>query len=173
MSQNRANIGYRHRLQQRRLGGESMRPFEDRIIAGVVVLAATALSTAAHAQAPTTVNFPADKNGQITFVMPSQNVECTYTPAGGTPIYKPFDGGPELSCDRRDPTYVRLIMTPKSVKKIDDVGDQGCCGASNVFAYGKRWTMGPFTCDSAATGLTCKRTDGRGFTASRESASVF
>jgi hypothetical protein len=68
---------------------------------------------------------------------------------------------------------VRLIITPKSVKKIDNVGDQGCCGASNVFAYGRRWTMGPFTCDSATAGLTCKRPDGRGFTVSRETVSVF
>jgi hypothetical protein len=68
---------------------------------------------------------------------------------------------------------VRLIITPKSVKKIDNVGDQGCYGASNVFAYGKRWTLGPFTCDSATAGLTCKRPDGRGFTASRESVSAF
>jgi hypothetical protein len=54
-------------------------------------------SIPARAQAPEAISFPADKNGQITFVMPSQNVECTYTPAGGTPIYKPLDGGPELS----------------------------------------------------------------------------
>jgi hypothetical protein len=105
--------------------------------------------------------------------MPSQNVQCTYTPAGGTETYKPFDGGPELSCDRRDPTYIRLVLTPKSNKKFTDVGDQGCCGADHVFVYGERWLMCPFTCDSATSGLTCKRADGRGFTVSRESAQQF
>jgi hypothetical protein len=32
-----------------------------------------------------------------------------------------------------------------------------------VFAHGARWTQGPFTCDSAAARLTCKRIDGQGF----------
>jgi hypothetical protein len=33
--------------------------------------------------------------------------------------------------------------------------------------------MGPFVCDSATTGLTCKRTDGRGFAVSREQVTSF
>ncbi|HZC55244.1 MAG TPA: hypothetical protein VE396_04235 [Xanthobacteraceae bacterium] len=84
-----------------------------------------------------------------------------------------FDGGPELSCDRRDPTYIRLVLTPKSNKEFTNVGDQGCCGAENILAYGKRWVLGPFTCDSATGGLTCKRADGRGFTVSRGSVQQF
>jgi len=54
-----------------------------------------------------------------------------------------FDGGPELSCDRRDPTYIRLVLTPKSNKEFTNVGDQGCCGAENILTYGKRWVLGP------------------------------
>jgi hypothetical protein len=65
------------------------------------------------------------------------------------------------------------VLTPKSNKKFTDVGDQGCCGADHVFVYGERWLMCPFTCDSATSGLTCKRADGRGFTVSRESAQQF
>ena len=80
----------------------------------------------------------AESNGQIIFVMPSHNVECTYTPAGGTSNYKPFDGGPELNCDRPEPKYVRLVLTPKSVKRFDDAGDQGCCGTRNPFPYGSQ-----------------------------------
>lgn len=113
------------------------------------------------------VSFPAAQNGQISFVMPSQNIGCTYTPKGGTSVYQPFDGGPELSCDRIAPQYVRVVLTPKTVRRFDDVGDRDCCAADNVLPHGKSWLLGPFTCDSSATGLTCKREDGRGFSMSR------
>ena len=36
-------------------------------------------------------------------------------------------------------------------------------GPLHVFAYGSRWSAGPFTCESATSGLTCMRGDGRGF----------
>jgi hypothetical protein len=127
---------------------------------------------AVHAQ-QTSIDFAADAGGQIVFVLPSHNVECTYTPKGGTEIYKPFDGGPELSCDRRDPKYVRVVLTLKTLKRFDDVGDQGCCGATNPFRYGGRWSKGPFVCESAEAGLTCKREDGRGFVMSRERVELF
>ena len=123
----------------------------------------------AFAQAPKPVIFSAGANGQISFVMPSQNIGCTYTPMGGTPVYKPFDGGPELSCDRIAPQYVRVVLTPKSVRRFDNVGDQDCCGADNILPHGARWTLGPFTCDSSAAGLACRREDGRGFSMSRMS----
>jgi hypothetical protein len=129
------------------------------------------LSGLCHAQ--DAVDFPADSGGQITFVMPSHNVQCIYTPQGGSPTYKPFDGGPELSCDRLEPKYVRVVITPKSVKRFDDVGDQGCCGTENPFRYGGRWSKGPFTCESGEAGLTCKRNDGRGFVMSRERVDLF
>jgi hypothetical protein len=144
-------------------------PEENALLNVKVLLVATLAvlplrSLTAHAQS---VTFQPDGNGQISFVMPSHNVECTYTPAGGTPVYKPFEGGPELSCDRRDPKYVRIVLTPKSLKRFDDVGDQGCCGTSNPLPYGMRWSRGPFTCESLETGLTCRTSDGRGFTVSR------
>jgi hypothetical protein len=117
--------------------------------------------------------FQPDANGQVVFVMPSHNVECTFTPAGGTPVYKPFDGGPELSCDRRDPKYVRIVLTPKSIKRFDNVGDQGCCGSANPFPYGMRWSRGPFGCESQETGLVCRNADGRGFSVSRSNIELF
>jgi hypothetical protein len=117
--------------------------------------------------------FSPDAGGQVTFVMPSHNVECTYTPAGGTPVYKPSDGGPELSCDRREPRYLRIVLTPKSIKRFDDVGDQGCCGTKNPFPYGMRWSRGPFVCESLETGLTCRNSDGRGFAVSRQNVEMF
>jgi hypothetical protein len=118
---------------------------------------------AGRAFAQTPVTFPAQKNGQIVFVMPSGKIECTFTPKEGTTVYKPFDGGPELLCDRSEPKYVRVVLTQKNVRRFNDVGDQSCCGIDNVFAHGSRWTHGPFTCDSAEAGLTCKRADGKGF----------
>jgi hypothetical protein len=58
---------------------------------GYAIVVVVIFAAAARAQSPETVSFAADKNGQINFVMPSQNVQCTYTPAGGTETYKPFD----------------------------------------------------------------------------------
>src|SRR4030081_4018094 len=63
------------------------------------------------ASAQTAATFAADARGQISFVMPSGNIGCTFTPQGGTGVYMPFDGGPELSCDRKEPQYVRLVVT--------------------------------------------------------------
>jgi hypothetical protein len=140
----------------------------------MLCLAALTLSfSSGYAQQRNDVDFQASAAGQITFVMPSQNVECVYTPQGGTAIYKPVDDGPELSCDRRDPKYIRVTLTPRSLRRFDDVGDQGCCGADNPFRYGARWSKGPFVCESAETGLTCKRNDGRGFVISRERMDIF
>jgi hypothetical protein len=140
---------------------------------GLILCLTTWLMCPAVGHAQGIVEFRAGSNGAITFVMPSHNVECTFTPAGGTETYKPFDGGPELSCDRLEPKYVRVVLTPKSVKRFDDVGDQGCCGTDNPFRYGGHWSKGPFVCDSAESGLTCKRADGRGFVMSRERVEIF
>jgi hypothetical protein len=137
------------------------------------LLALVVSLAAAIAQSSNAVTFPTASNGQISFVTPSHNIGCTFTPAGGTPVYKPFDGGPELSCDRVKPKYVRLVLTPKTVHRFDDVGDQDCCGVENVFAYGARWSQGPFSCESAESGLTCKLADGRGFSVSSAAIKVY
>ena len=109
------------------------------------------------------VSFFPDASGAITFVMPSGNVACIYTPAGGSSVYTPLDGGPELSCDRAEPTYLRFTLAASGPAQVTgDVGDPGCCGGSNSFAYGASWTMAPFSCTSASTGITCKR-GGNGF----------
>ena len=84
-----------------------------RLVGPLVVL--LLVPAAIHAQ-QTSIDFAANAGGQIVFVLPSHNVECTYTPKGGTAIYKPFDGGPELNCDRRDPKYVRVVLTPRTLK---------------------------------------------------------
>ena len=103
-----------------------------------------------------------------TFVMPSGNIGCTYIPEGGTETYRPADGGPELSCDRVEPKYVRATLgrSGKAVVRTD-VGDQGCCGGDRTIPYGETWSAGPFTCFSERTGLTCERNDGHSFLLSR------
>lgn len=102
------------------------------------------------------------------FVLPSGNIGCVYTPEGGTDVYQPEDGGPELSCDRVEPKYLRAILGRSGKAKVlSDVGDQGCCGADRTLAYGEVWRGGPFTCYSQRTGLTCERNDGHSFLLSR------
>lgn len=102
------------------------------------------------------------------FVMPSGNIGCTYIPEGGTDVYQPPDGGPELSCDRIEPKYLRATLGRSGKATVlSDVGDQGCCSADRTIAYGEVWRGGPFTCYSERTGLTCERADGHSFLLSR------
>lgn len=139
--------------------------------ASAVVLALGAVTSSAQTATPT--GSRGADNGQIDFTMPSGNIGCTFTPAGGTSVYKPFDGGPELSCDRIRPKYVRVVLTPKAVRRFDDVGDQDCCSAGNTFAYGNHWSRGPFSCESSEQGLTCRLGDGRGFSMSTATVRTF
>ena len=103
-----------------------------------------------------------ESNGQITFVMPSNNIDCIYTPKGGTQTYTPVDNGPELSCDRVEPTYVNVILGPKGPAVLTEKpGEQPCCSGSNVFAYGNTAHFEGFTCTSSTAGLTCETPDKR------------
>ncbi|KQV35239.1 hypothetical protein ASE37_12995 [Rhizobium sp. Root268] len=105
---------------------------------------------------------------QEEFVLPSGNIGCVYTPEGGTDVYVPEDGGPELACDRVEPRYVRAELSRKGPGRLlKNVGDPSCCGASRVLDYGQRWSAGPFTCLSTRKGLACERDDGHSFFLSR------
>ena len=64
--------------------------------------------------------FTEQDNGQISFVMPSGNIGCIYTPKGGTDVYEPVDGGPEISCDRIAPSYVNITLGPKGPAKLTE-----------------------------------------------------
>jgi hypothetical protein len=119
-------------------------------------------------------SFAPNEGGQISFTAPSDNIECIYTPKGGGGTYVPEDGGPELSCDRLAPVYLRFTLAATGkAELIKDVGDQGCCGDENPLAYGTEWRQAPYTCDSAATGLTCHRDDGHGFFISKAKTKVY
>lgn len=128
-----------------------------------------ALGLFAAATPALAIDFDENDRGQIEFVMPSGNIGCLYTPAGGTDVYTPADGGPELSCDRVAPAYVRVELGRHGkARRINDVGDASCCGADNEFAYGKVWNYDGFRCVSSEAGLACKR-GGHGFIMSRAS----
>ena len=95
---------------------------------------------------------------QIEFVLPSGNIGCIYTPKGGVAVYQPVDGGPELSCDRVEPQYVRIVLGPKGNAVLyRHVGDASCCSAGPVLSYGKLWKAGPFRCKASTSGLDCRR----------------
>lgn len=125
-----------------------------------VLLAALTMLLAPMAYAKEQV-FEVQDNGQISFVMPSGNIGCIYTPAGGTDVYEPVDGGPEVSCDRIAPTYVNITLGPKGPAKLTkNPGEQGCCGGDNVFAYGNTaWLGDDFFCSSSTAGLICETPD--------------
>jgi len=102
------------------------------------------------------------------FVLPSGNIGCIYTPEGGTSVYLPQDGGPELACDRVEPRYVRATLSAGGPATLDkNVGDASCCSASTILDYGQTWRQGPFSCTSTRTGLSCERGDGHAFFLSR------
>lgn len=116
-----------------------------------------------------------NEDGQIVFVMPSGNVGCTYTPEGGTEIYEPAGGGPELICERVEPSYVTVILGPKGKpKRINNPGEQGCCGAEQVLDYGNESYFDGFVCYSERTGLVCETDDGaHGFSMARAKISTW
>ncbi len=138
-----------------------------------LIFAAAFVATGFAAQAAQQT-FPPDSNGFISFAAPSGNIGCTYVPEGGTDVYVPQDGGPELQCDRVEPVYLRLFLYKSGgAEQFTNVGDASCCSADNVLDYGNTWKKGAFTCISERTGLTCTRGDGHGFFISRKKTSVY
>lgn len=100
----------------------------------------------------------AEDDGQIVFSTPSGNIGCIYTPEGGTDTYQPTDGGPELSCDRVEPSYVNVMMGPAGEPtRTNDPGEQGCCGIDQILAYGSTAHFQGFVCTAEISGLTCER----------------
>jgi hypothetical protein len=105
-------------------------------------------------------SFKPNKQGQIEFQLPSGNIGCLYTPEGGTDIYDPLDGGPEIICDRIDPDYVRVILGPEvEAEAIFDPGEQPCCSGPKL-NYDNEVELEGFICHAETTGLVCQTTDG-------------
>jgi len=139
----------------------------------MIRFAASAFAIFALAAPALAVEFEADERGQIHFNMPSNNVGCVYTPAGGTDNYETESGEAELSCDRIAPAYVRAVLGGSGkAKRYDDVYDASCCASADVFEYGEVWSEGPFSCISSTTGLNCTR-GSHGFSMSRKAVKAY
>ena len=114
------------------------------------------------------VELEAGESGQVEFAMPSGNIGCIVTPEGGTDVYQPEDGGPEIMCDRVEPDYVRVVMGAGEAEELEDIADPSCCGVEQVLDYGDWATIEGFVCQSKTTGLTCTTEDEEhGFTMAR------
>lgn len=105
------------------------------------------------------VELEANESGQIEFIMPSGNIGCIVTPEGGTEVYQPEGGGPEIMCDRVEPEYVRVVLAADTAEELDEVADPSCCGAEHVLQYGESASIEGFVCYSETTGLTCNTED--------------
>jgi len=103
------------------------------------------------------------------FTSPTGNIGCTYVPAGGTEIYQPAAPGAELTCDRVEPSYVRIVMPENAAAAVVQTDERGCC-SGEALAYGQTWSRGPFTCQSSEAGLSCRSARGATLTLSRTRA---
>jgi hypothetical protein len=130
--------------------------------ATIILGAALAAFALASGQPAGAAEFP-DKDGVVEFSTPSENIACRYY-AKPTATRALEDGAPRLSCDRANPTYVRVILGgAKGEPTRHDVPfDQTCCAAAHVLGYGERWKGGPFTCLSDKVGLNCRHESGHG-----------
>lgn len=125
---------------------------------------------AAEAPAPG-ADAPPASGAQVMFMAPSGDIACIYTPPGGTDVYQTADGAAELSCDRNEPDYLRIVMSELGPAQIVPTDERSCC-SGEVIPYGDRWMDGPFICDVTEAGVRCSSTEGHGFTLSRTQADV-
>jgi hypothetical protein len=99
--------------------------------------------------------------GWCSFLSPSRNIGCELDYQRGSGI--------------TDHTYCQSTSPPQSVQLSTDGAFKTCTGESCLgnsgegtpaLAYGQTVWLGPFSCRSEASGVTCKVTSGRGFTIS-------
>jgi uncharacterized protein DUF6636 len=97
------------------------------------------------------------------FVMPSKRIACLYDSASAY-----------LRCDALFLNDVAYVLHRHGRGKRVHVTDTVFDTRAPVLRYGHRLRLGPFTCASRRTGLTCRtRANGHGFTISRERRKVF
>jgi hypothetical protein len=145
------------------------------VLVSVLMACAPSAPTSAPAQSTATASGAGAGTNAITpaadaaseFEAAAGNVGCHYVPSGGTETYQTPDGGPELICDRVEPTYLRFSLSAHgAARRYDQVGDASCCGGE-MLAAGAHWSAGPFACDVTQDGVACANADRRGFTLSR------
>jgi hypothetical protein len=100
----------------------------------------------------------------VVFQTPSKKIACR--------IYNPANQGLEIRCDLffLNDRAVRMTRRGRAhlIHVTDTIGDP----KAQVLHYGKTKRVGPFTCTSRRTGLSCHNRNGHGFTVSREHQSV-
>ena len=125
----------------------------------------------------TTMAAPALAQDYQFFQAPSGNIACA--------IF--LGDGAAARCDIRDytpsfpvqPADCDLDWGGAFVVGLTGPGQVGCVGdtvndpGAPVLAYGQSLTLGPFTCQSAETGMTCQNGEGHGFTIARAAQRVF
>jgi len=83
-------------------------------------------------------------NEIVDFSMPSSNIGCSYI------AHICRGRGPELSCDRREPSYVYVDLGRTGpAQPTDNLSEQSSCGVGNTLQYGQTWNGGPFTVQSS------------------------
>ncbi|OBI57350.1 hypothetical protein A5705_19895 [Mycobacterium sp. E787] len=104
---------------------------------------------------------PACSQTWCSFLSPSRNISCEldYRRGGGIP----------------DETYCQSMSPPQSVHMSPDGVFERCAGESCLgnagqgtptLPYGQTAGLGPFSCRSEESGISCTVTSGRGFTIS-------
>jgi Family of unknown function (DUF6636) len=115
----------------------------------IVLLAVAGLLTAAPALAR-----------DVVFRTPSKRIACR--------IYDPAQQGLEIRCDLFFLNDRAVRMTRRGRARLIHVTDTVNDPRSPILAYGRTKRVGPFTCRSRRTGLSCHNANGHGFTVSRE-----
>jgi hypothetical protein len=129
------------------------------------VLARLALALAFLA-APA-VAFPAAAGAKVRYLRtPSHNIVCIYSSSDGP--------GPYVRCDLLSSNDTAFTVRRHGKGRRIHVTDSANDPRSKTLAYGHSRRLGPFTCTSRTTGLTCRsRKNGHGFFVSRAEQRVF
>ncbi len=119
------------------------------------------------------VEFEPNDQGFTEFTMPSGNMGCIYVPAGGTDVYKTSDGGAELSCDRVEPSYVRVMLgSSGEAERITDVGDAFMLRGRQYIRVWRSMVGGSFQLHLRDDRTYCTRGT-HGFSMSRKAVKVY
>jgi hypothetical protein len=98
------------------------------------------------------------------FQTPSKKIACRYE---STPK-------PRIRCDVLWLNDVGYFLERRGKARRREVTDTVASPRARVLAYGRSLELGPFTCTSRRSGLTCRsRTSRRGFTVSRARQRTF
>jgi len=130
---------------------------------------------AAAVLAATAARRPGARVQLHSFQTPSGNIACMAVGDGGWELRcdvgeREWEGGSAKDCELDSGDALGLGPTGRAfwVCHGDTVLRSG-----PVLGYGSTWRVGPFTCASAASGVTCRNRAQHGFTVSRASYRLF